>query len=43
LNKLAVCGEITGIDLRDFDIFFENFHPVSTGGLSEGLQVTEKQ
>ena len=42
-NKLAICSEIAGVNLRDFDVFFENFHSVSTGGLPRELQVEVKQ
>ena len=42
-DKLAVRRERARVDLRDFDVFFENFHSVSTGGLPGELQVEVKQ
>ena len=30
-DKLAVCGEIARVNMRDFDVFFENFHSISIG------------
>ena len=42
-DKFAVGSKVAGIDFRDFDVFFENFHSVSTGELSRGLQVEVKQ
>jgi hypothetical protein len=30
-DKFAVCGKIAWVDLRDFDVFFEDFHAVLAG------------
>ena len=42
-DEFAIRREVAGVDLGDFDIFFENFHSVSTGGLPGELQVEVKQ